>query len=55
MFAILGHNATFEQIFILVEAQWTDERNRFVEETIKYITMVMYLIVSEKQICGGDN
>ena len=40
MFAILGHNATAEQIFSSIEAQWTDERKRLVVETIKYITVV---------------
>jgi hypothetical protein len=42
MFAIPGHNATVERIFSLIEAQWTDERNRLKVENIKYITMVKF-------------
>ena len=42
MFTKPGHNLTVERIFSLIEAQWTDERNRLVAETIKYITMVKF-------------
>lgn len=42
MFAIPAHNATVERIFSLIEAQWTDERNRMSVDTVKNLAMVKF-------------
>ncbi|KAL4104068.1 hypothetical protein QTP88_019381 [Uroleucon formosanum] len=37
LFAIPAHNATVERVFSLILAQWTDERNRLLPETMESI------------------
>ncbi|CAI6366555.1 unnamed protein product [Macrosiphum euphorbiae] len=37
LFAIPAHNATMERVFSLMSAQWTDERNRLLPETMESI------------------
>ncbi|KAL4152747.1 hypothetical protein QTP88_000580 [Uroleucon formosanum] len=37
LFAIPAHNATVERVFSLMSAQWTDERNRLLPETMESI------------------
>lgn len=37
LFAIPAHNATVERVFSLMSAQWTDERNRLLPETVESI------------------
>jgi hypothetical protein len=41
-FAIPSHNANIERIFSMMNAQWTDERNRLTVESIKNLLMVQY-------------
>lgn len=42
MFAISAHNVTVERIFSLIKAQWTDERNCMLVETVKYLLIVKF-------------
>lgn len=42
MFAIPAHNATVERIFSLIEAQWTDERNRMGVDTVANLIMIKF-------------
>lgn len=37
LFAIPAHNATVERVFSLMSAQWTDERNRLLADTVESI------------------
>lgn len=41
-FAIPAHNANVERIFSLISAQWTDERNRLLVDSIKNLAIVKY-------------
>lgn len=41
-FAIPSHNANVERIFSLMNAQWTEERNRLSVDAIKNLLMVQY-------------
>lgn len=42
LFAIPAHNANVERIFSIIHAQWTDERNRLLLESVKSITVLKY-------------
>jgi hypothetical protein len=41
-FCIPGHKANVERIFSLMNAQWTDKRNRFTIEAIKNVLLLQY-------------
>lgn len=42
LFAIPAHNANVERIFSMIKAQWTDERNRLLIESVKSIILLKY-------------
>lgn len=42
IFAIPSHNANVERVFSMMNAQWTDERNRFTVDSVKGLLMVKY-------------
>lgn len=41
-FAISAHNAIVERIFSVIGAQWTDERNRLLIESIRNIILIKF-------------
>lgn len=41
-FCIPAHNANVERIFSLIDAQWTDDRNRLSVESIKGLALTQY-------------
>lgn len=49
LFAIPAHNATVERVFSLMSAQWTDERNRLLPETMESILQCQ---VNYKMTCA---
>lgn len=42
LFAIPAHNANIERIFSIIKAQWSDERNRLLLESVKSIALLKY-------------
>ena len=41
-FAVASHNANVEGIFLLMQSQWTKERNKLSVDTMKGIVIVQY-------------
>ena len=41
-FAVASHNANVEGIFLLMQSQWTKERNKLSVDTMKGILIVQY-------------
>jgi hypothetical protein len=44
-FCIPSHNGNVERIFSLMNAQWTDETNRFTIEAIKSVLLLQYNLI----------